>query len=191
MSRILEVLLEIQGWITKSPFRLVPGGVVCALEFVGIPRQSHPAATASGRGFENHRKSNFLCQRERVITGVQRSIRAGEDRHLVGGHRPPRLGLVSHQPDGIGRRAYERKTALPNDFGEMRILGQKAVTRMDRVGARDPGRRHHRGDVEVRACRIRGPDTHRLVGELQREGSSGPPRSEQRRSRCPSHDRQR
>ncbi len=37
---------------------------------------------------------------------------------------------------------------------------------MNRVGTRDPGRRHHRSDIEVRAGRIRGPNTHSFIGQL-------------------------
>ena len=96
----------------------------------------------------------------------QRSVGAGEDRNLGGGHRGSGLRLVAHHPDRIGRRSDEGQTARADDFGKVGIFRQKAVAGVDRVGAGEQGRRHHGGGVEVGTGRIGGADAHRLVGEL-------------------------
>ena len=52
------------------------------------------------------------------------------------------------------------------NLGEARILGEKAVARMDGVGAGDFAGRHDRRNVEIALARRRGPDANALVGEL-------------------------
>ena len=91
--------------------------------------------------------------------------------------RGRRLGrdLVAHQPDVLGRRADEDDAVLLDDLGEVGVLRQEAVARMDGVGAGDLAGRQQGRDVEVALRRRRRADAHALVGEahVHRVGVGG------------------
>src|SRR5690606_28896684 len=59
----------------------------------------------------------------------------------------------------------EHHPALLHGVGELGPLGQEAVARVDRVGARDLGGRDQVGDVEIALGCGPGTDAHGLVGE--------------------------
>ena len=50
--------------------------------------------------------------------------------------RPPGRDLVAHDADMLGLGADEGDFVLFENIGEAGVLGQEAVARMDRVGAR-------------------------------------------------------
>ena len=165
VSWSFEILFEVEGRISKCPFRLVPSGVIRFLQLVRIPGQAHPSATTAGRRFEDHRKADLLGKLQRLIARGERTVRTGQDWHLGGRHGSSSLGFVTHEANGLGRGSDEGEAALADDLGEMRVFGQKPVSGVNRVRTGDPGGRHHRGHVEVRARRVRRTDAHRLVGE--------------------------
>ena len=63
------------------------------------------------------------------------------------------------------RRSDERDVRRGADLGELRVLGEEAVARMDRVGAGDLGRGDEARNVEIRLARRRGADADVVVGE--------------------------
>ena len=72
-------------------------------------------------------------------------------RQLAGG------GLVAHLPDlvaGVGPMNVMPEAL--HDLGELGVLGQESVARMDGVGAGDLGGRDEAGDVEVGLSRLGG-----------------------------------
>ena len=89
----------------------------------------------------------------------------GHARHAGGLHRLDRGDLVAHQADRLGPRADELEAALLDAFGEVGVLGQEAVTRVDRDGVGDLGRADDRRHVEVTVARGRRADADGFVGE--------------------------
>ncbi len=83
--------------------------------------------------------------------------------------------LVAHEGYGARIGAHELQADALADLGEAGVLGEKAVTRVDRVSTRQLGRRDDRGHVQVAARRRRRADADRLVGQLvvQRVGVGG------------------
>src|SRR5262249_24101298 len=72
----------------------------------------------------------------------------------------------------LGLRADPLEAALGDDLGEVRVLGEEAVARVDGVGARDLGGADDGRHVEVARARRGGADADLLVGEadVQRVG---------------------
>ena len=99
----------------------------------------------------------------------------GQDRNAGLLHRRARRDLVAHEAHDLGLRADPVQAALLHHLGEVRVLGQEAVARVDRVGARDLGGADDRRDVEVARARRRRTDADLLVGEadVQRVGVGG------------------
>ena len=64
-----------------------------------------------------------------------------------------------------GRGPDEGDLAALADLGELGVLGQEAVARVDGVGAGDLGRGDDARDVQVALARRRRPDADLLVGE--------------------------
>ena len=75
------------------------------------------------------------------------------------------LDLVAHQADVLGPRPDEVHVVLGENFGEARILREKAVARMHGVGAGDLAGGEQRRDVEIAVLRGRRADADALVGE--------------------------
>ena len=80
------------------------------------------------------------------------------------------LDLVAHQADMLGLGADEMDVVLFENFGEARVLGQKAVARMHRVGAGDLAGGEQRRDIEIAVARGRRADADALVGEPDMHG---------------------
>ena len=97
--------------------------------------------------------------------GAERTVRARDAGHAGGLHHLDGRDLVAHQADGFGARADEDEAALLDALGEIGVLRQEAVARMDRdrvghLGGADDGRH-----VQIGERRLRRPDANGLVGE--------------------------
>jgi hypothetical protein len=78
-------------------------------------------------------------------------------------HQSFGLDLVAHRPDRGGRRADEREVRILTGFGEFGVLGQKAVARVHRVGARPLRGGEDRLDIEIALAGRSRSDADRLV----------------------------
>ena len=130
-----------------------------------MPRPPPPAAAFTSNGYPN-----FPASCLRVIVRVDRAVRARHGRNAERLHGLLRRDLVAHQPDVLGLRADEHDLVRLHDVGEMRVLRQEPVARMDRVRAGDLAGRDDRGDVQVGLARRRRTDADRLVGEPHMHG---------------------
>ena len=103
------------------------------------------------------------------------AVVAGQDGHADARRQSARGGLVAERTHRFWPRAYPGNARVGHRLGEVRVLGQEAVTRMDRVGASAAGRVKHRGHVEVAAAQRdelvsgAGPPSVRLVLGDERE----------------------
>jgi hypothetical protein len=84
-------------------------------------------------------------------------------------HRFASSGLIAHEADLLRRGPDEVDIRRDARLREFRVLGEKPVTGMDRIGARDLGGGNDARDVEVRFARGRGPDADVVVGEADVE----------------------
>src|SRR6266550_2242061 len=81
---------------------------------------------------------------------VHPSVAARNHRYAGGNRRAPRRDFVAHQANGARRRPNENQASLLDGIGEVGILREETVARVNRVGATAGGRRYDRGNVEVR-----------------------------------------
>jgi hypothetical protein len=83
--------------------------------------------------------------------------------------RRPGRRLVAHHPDRFGGRPDEDKARSGDGFGEARILGQKAIARMDRAGAGLARGSNDRINVQIALAGGRRSDMDRFVGKMHRQ----------------------
>jgi len=138
-------------------------------EGIHIGNDANPAPTTARRCLDHHGKAetgdDVACRCKIVYP----PFAARNHRDAGSDGRAPRRDLVAHQADGARRRPHENETGFLDGIGEVGILRQEAVAGMHRVGAAPCGRFNHRGDIEVRLGRLRGPDLDRLIGKPDRK----------------------
>ncbi len=118
-------------------------------QIVGGLGDLHATPAATRGRLHQHRKTDRLCDRHRVVVGADGAVGAGHHRNAepLGGL----LGfdLVAHQADVFGFGADEMQIMLGQDLGEAGVFRQEAITGMHRVGTGDLASREQRGDVEI------------------------------------------
>ncbi len=169
VARLLDKLLDVEPAVAEGVGGLGPGGHEERLELGLVAGHPHPAPAAAGRRLDHDREAGLARCGEPLLHTLHGAVGAGDDGDACLLHRLLGDGLVAHLRDRLGRRPDEDEVVVVADAGELRVLAQEPVARVDRVGARDLGRRDDRRDVEVALRGRRGPDAHGLVGELHRE----------------------
>ncbi len=96
-----------------------------------IPFPPPPAEAFTRRGYPRRSASAARARSSREAL-----LRPRHHRHSGLPHPRPRAQLVPHLLDRLGRRADPEQSRLANRAGELRVLRQKAVSRVDRVRAR-------------------------------------------------------
>ena len=166
VARLGEIFLEIDGIAAERGPGFDPGGVDRLRNVVGTPGDLHAAAPSARRSLDDHRIADRGCDLARFgfVPDGALGARDARDPETLGGAFG--LDLVAHHADVLGPRADEHDVVLLQDFRETRVLGQKAVARMNGVGAGDLARRDNGGNVEITVARRRRADAHALIGEL-------------------------
>src|SRR3989454_962389 len=170
VPRPLDELLAVNLLGAERRPRLRLAGVEGLGSVLAPPHDAHAAPAPAGRGLEDDRVADPVCDVDRLRRILQRQLAAGHhgDAGLI--RQLARLRLVAHEPDRLGRGPDERDRAGAAHLGERRVFGEESVPGVDRLAVRDRRRRDDRGDVEVGEARHVGPDADRLVGEPYREG---------------------
>ena len=132
---------------------------------------AHAAPAAAARRLEDHRKADAPRLFDGVI-GIAEDLAAREQRKPEALRVAARGDLVAPRAHRLGRRPDERHAALLAERGELGVLGEEAVARMDCVGAGDLGGADDRRNIQVTRRSGSRADAHRLVGEahVQRAG---------------------
>ena len=131
---------------------------------------AHAAPAAAGRRLQNHRIADLLRQFQRFLGRLQHPRRSRQHRHARLAHERAGLLLHAHQRITSGPGTDELDAGRLADFGEVRVLAQEAVARMDRVDVGDLGRADDRRNVQVAAGALGRSDADRLVGEAHVRG---------------------
>jgi hypothetical protein len=127
---------------------------------------AHAAAAAAARGLDDQGIADVLGDAEILVcVGADGPIgtrHAGDAGCL---HDLDRRDLVAHQADGLGARTDEYEAAFFDALGEIGVLREKPIARMDgdRVGhfrGADDG-----GHVQVGKAGLGRPDAHGLIGQ--------------------------
>ena len=163
MARPLEIALEEDSVISERARRLALRADKGARKFVGARHNTHAAAAAAGRGFDQHGIPDALgFGRERC--GILRlAVITGHHGHAMPFHQRLCRGFRAHRADRLGRRSDEDKAGFRAGLGKIRILGQKAIAGMDRLGAARTRRLDDRRDIQITLARRRRTDPPCLV----------------------------
>jgi hypothetical protein len=124
-----------------------------------------PFAAAARRRFQQHRIADVvgLFLQKRLVLFL--SMVTGDQRHRRLLHQRLRRALAAHRAQRLDRRSDEHDPVRRARRGELLVLGQEPVARMDRLGAGLLGRGDDAIDVEIAFARGRRTDQHRFVGQ--------------------------
>jgi hypothetical protein len=169
VPRPLDELLHVKRAVAEG----VRGLRRCLLEERGklllVAADAHTASAAARNGLEDDRILHGLRPVERCLLALDHAVGTGQNRHLGLLHRLPCRGLLAHHARHFRRRPDELDVARAADLGEVGVLAQQPVTRMNGVRARNLGGRDHRRNVEIAVLRRRRSNADRLVGKLHME----------------------
>ena len=114
---------------------------------------AHALAAATRDRLDQHRVADLVGLLLEELRVLQFAVIAGHDRHAGLLHQ--RLGLVlqPHGADRRWRRADEHDAGRRAGLGELRVLGQEAVARMDAVGVRERRRLDDLVDHQIAVAR--------------------------------------
>ena len=172
VARLAHELLEEHAIVAEGRARLAARALDAGAQIALVERHAHAlAAPARGR-LDHHRVADLGRDAGGELEVADRLPVPGD--HVDAGFRREALGreLVAHHPDRVRRRTDEGDPCRLERLGERGVLGQKAIARMDRLGAGLPRRRDDLLDPEIALGRGRRPDRDRLIGhaDVQRVG---------------------
>src|SRR5882672_5177572 len=166
MARLLEELLHVNLRVTERGERLRLGDADGVQQRCVGMHHAHAAAAAAAGGLDDDRIADVLGDAEIFVDIIaERPIRAGHAGDARGLHDLDGGHLVAHQANGFGAGTHEDEAALLDAFGEVRVLRQKAVARMNRHRIGDLGGADDGGHVQIGQGGLRRPDADGLVRE--------------------------
>ena len=135
---------------------------------------AHPASAAAEARLDDDRIPDLLRRRPHFRRVRQRTLGARHRRHVGLLRQLLGRGLVAEHLQQFRRRPDERDPVVAAGPGQVRVLREKPVPRMDRIDAMLLGDGDDRCDVQVpldRLAAVRRPDLVRLIGleAMQRE----------------------
>ncbi len=161
----LEPLLEVQRVVAEGRQCLRATHGHRLLQLALRADHAHALAAAAGRRLDQHRVADLLGLRHAVRVVAQHA-RAGDRRQAVARQQRPRPGLGAEALEHLGRRADEGQPVGTGHLGKGVVLGQEAVTGVDRIAAGHQRGGQQRRRREVAPARLGRTDADRLVGEL-------------------------
>ena len=149
MAWVLDEALDEDPPVAEGRHRLVDGGRHALAQAPLVPDQPHALAAAAGRRLDHHRIADLARSGDRRIGIVDRILRAGNGGDAGVGCNPAGGELVPHRRDGVRWRAYEGDARLGQRLGKRRALGEEAVARVHRLGARLRDRGQEGIDIQI------------------------------------------
>ena len=166
VPRFFKIFLDVDGIVAERRAGLGAGERHRVEQRRLRMDDAHPAPAATAGRLHDHRIADVAGNAQRLLRIVaDRSVRSGDAWDARRAHRRDCGELVPHQPDRLRPRADEDEPALLDALGEVRVLREESVARVDGDGVGHLRRAHHRGNVEVALARSGGADADRFVGE--------------------------
>ena len=171
MPRTDDVLLDVHRIVAKGVHGLALRGRERWRQLASCMDDAHTLPASTRRRLQQHGIPEPLGNFGRLVRVAERGRGAGD-------HRRARLDgelasgcLAAHRRDGLGRRADPDETRVAHGARKPFALGEKAITRVDRLGARAQGGRDDRVALEVRLARGRRAEPDGLVRLADVRGS--------------------
>ena len=135
MAGAADQFFKIDLVVAKGRQRLAARGLQRRREFTFVFNHPHAAATATPAGFEHHGVAD-ACGELGAFRHVQRQGRCGGHHRHAGRHRRmARRHLVAQGAHHLGRGADPADAGGDHAFGEVGVLGQKAIAWVNRIHA--------------------------------------------------------
>ena len=160
----VEVALEQQRVVAEGRGGLAARGGEGLGEVRLGSNHPHALSPAARAGLDEDGVADLPGLGGQLRVGLALAGDTGDHRHAGGRQDGLRLQLVAHLSNRLRGGADEREARLVAALREIRVLGEEAVARMDRIGAHRARRLQDAVDGEIRLCARRGPDVHGLVG---------------------------
>ncbi len=127
--------LEIHRCVTKGGASFAHPLTKCGFEVLRIRHHAQAFAATTGHGFERDRKPNVRCRFAHVVDRSERLQSPRHDRYSRRLHEFAGFRLETQVAHGPGRRSDEDQARIEARLRKIGILSQKAVARVDRLGA--------------------------------------------------------
>ena len=168
VARVAEELFQIDHRVAERSTGFGAGQLGRFDQVFFLVYHAHAATTAAASGLDDHRVAHFTGDAQCFfLVFRQRAVGAGNHRYAGFDHGFLGRYLVAHQANGVGFRADEGETGVLHLFGEVGVLGQETVARVNGGSARQLGGTDDRRDVQVRqraGCRA---NADAFVGQTQ------------------------
>lgn len=170
MSRPRHQLLDVQLVAAERRLRLGAAAPVGLGQLRDVVHRAYAAPAAAGQGLEHHRGAGAQVSQERFgLLQADRAVESGHQRHFQALGQGARGGLVAEQVEHLGLRPDEANAGALATAGELGVLGEKAIARMDRVARLLPGHGDQPLHVQV-GRRPAATQRHRDIGLAQVQG---------------------
>ena len=169
MARFFEIFFHIYIGITERRFGFVTRSLKRIFDFVVGTNDAHASSAAPRRRFDNHRHANFIRQPLRLFDVFHHSVAPGDNRHSRFLHRILGKRLVPHRRDHFRLRPDELQAGGQTNLGELCILRQKSVSRMNGVGVGDFCCGENTRNIEIAFLTCRRADTYCFIGKSYME----------------------
>ena len=150
---VRNIFFEEHRWIAEGAFGFRLRFVQQTRKVGSFLHHAHAASAAAEGGLDDEREADLLCGLHRLLAVGNGFFVAGQNRDVdflcerAGG------GFVAHHVEQLRPRPDERDAGFGARAGEVRVLGKKAVTWMNRVHAFFLGDGNDALDVEIRGDR--------------------------------------
>ena len=150
VTRVLHVPLQHEPVVAERRSRLAARLLARLAERIPRSHDVHAEPAAAGTRLDQDGPADGRRRPGQPPVGLVRAVVAGQDRQA--GRRGPLScrGLVAERAHRVGRRPDPRQAGGDHGRGEVRLLGQEAVARVDGIRAGVEGGAHDRRAVEVR-----------------------------------------
>ena len=144
-----DVFLEEDGGIAEGASRFAARFVEERDEIAFFAHHAHAASAAAEGRFDDERKTDFLGHAQGFGALGNWFLRAGEDGNTEFDREGTGGGFVAHHFEQFRSRTDKDDARLPAGAGELGVLGEESVTRMDHVHPALAGQSHDALDIEV------------------------------------------
>jgi hypothetical protein len=163
VARAFDPFFEQHHVVAEARRCLALAAVERVLEIARAVDLPHPLAAAARDRLDQHRIADRVGFRLEPRRRLILAEIARRHRNAGLGHQCLRRVLQPHRTDRIRLGPDPHQPGIDHRLGEVGILAQKAVARMDRLGASRLGRRDDLLADQIAFARRARPDVHRFV----------------------------
>ena len=125
--------LDEEGAVAECGLGLARAALEGVLDLGGLVDRPHPTSAASADRLDHHRRAIELIEEGASAVEIDGMVCTGQDWHAAGTGERPGPRLVAEQRQRSGGGSDERDAGFLTGPGEVCVLGEESVARMDGV----------------------------------------------------------